>query len=254
MHPLLKLPLPVIVMLLSITLSPGLMAEEVIVFTCHQTWDSRIYVLSMDGQVLDWHQYDFYRLCDLEVVDGEVHTVDAFAPRSFIVDLETWELEVIIDDWSLYYFYDLAFDGEFLYVTEWDMNRYYPDGTKESTAGFDYDAMGSCFSGGFLWTLNEDDIIRCWDVQQWPDMTEIPSSSFSPPGDSCRGLWHDGEYFWTAEALDSSLGMIYRFDETGAVIEQWLAPAFTGWSACVFDGYPVSLEATTWGGVKKREY
>ncbi|MBD3277980.1 MAG: hypothetical protein GF388_06760 [Candidatus Aegiribacteria sp.] len=206
--------------------------------------------MNMDGQVLDWHQYEFYRLCDLEVVDGEVHVVDAFAPRSFVVDLQTWELETIIDDLSLYYFYDLAFDGVYLYVTEWDMNRYLPDGTKDSSAGFDYDSYGSCFAEGFLWTLSEDGLIHCWTVQEWPDLEEVTSAAFSPPADSCRGLWHDGDYFWTAQAFESSAGNIYRFDSEGTVIDQWQAPAFTGWSACVYEGYPSSLSPATWGEIK----
>ena len=224
--------------------------QQVIVLTFHQTWNSRIYVMDMDGQILDWHQYDMYRLCDLEVVDGEVHVVDAFAPRSFQVDLQTWELDVVIDDWSLYYFYDLAFDGQYLYVTEWDMNRYLPDGTKDSSADFDYDVHGSCWDGHYLRTLNEDNIIRCWNTSSWPDLQQISPASFSPPGDSCRGLWFDGECFWSAEALGSQAGMIYRFDNTGTVVEQWEAPAFTGWSACLYDGYPSGLSGTTWGAIK----
>lgn len=225
-------------------------ADDVIVFTAHQSWNSRIYVTDMNGQVLDWHQYDMYRLCDLEIVNGEVHVVDAFAPRSFIVDLETWELELVIDDWLLFYFYDLAFDGEYLYVTEWDMNRYLPDGTKDSSTGFDGDVFGSCWDGSYLWTLGDDATLRCWDIGKWPDIEEIPSLAFSPPGDSCRGLWHDGEYFWSAEALESAPGLIYRFDGSGTVISQHMAPAFTGWSACVYQGYPSSLESTTWGTLK----
>lgn len=225
-------------------------SDDVIVFSCHQTWDSRIYVLDMDGRILDWHQYDFYRLCDLELVNGEVHVADAFAPRSFRVDLQTWELETIIDDWSLYYFYDLAFDGQFLYVTEWDMNRYLPDGTRDSSADFDHDVFGSCFSGGLLWTLNGDGLVRCWDIQGWPEILEVPSASFSPPGDSCRGLWYDGQYFWSAEALDSAPGMIYRFDDSGSVVDQLPAPAFTGWSACVYAGYSSGLDKTTWARLK----
>ncbi len=228
----------------------GVLSEDVIIFTAHQGFNSRIYVMSMEGQILDWHQYDMYRLCDLEVVNGEVHVVDAFAPRSFIVDLETWDLEVIIDDWSLYYFYDIAWDGQYLYVTEWSMNRYLPDGTKDSSTGFDYDVFGSCWDGQSLWTLNEDNTIRCWDIGKWPDIEEITGRSFTAPGDSCKGLWSDGEYFWSAEAIESSSGYIYRFDNEGAIISEWPAPAFIGWAACVYDGYPSNLENTTWAGLK----
>ena len=161
--------IPVTAILL-LLLSVGVSAEtqDVMVLTFHQTWNSRVYILDMDGQVLDWHQFDMYRLCDLEVVSDEVHVVDAFAPRSFILDLDNWSLETIIDDWSLFYFYDLAFDGQYLYVTEWDMNRYLPDGTKDSSADFDHDSYGSCFAEGYLWTICEDGLIHCWDTGNWP--------------------------------------------------------------------------------------
>ena len=141
-------------------------------------------------------------------------------------------------------------DDQYLYVTEWDMNRYLPDGTKDSSAGFDNDSYGSCFAEGFLWTLCEDGLIHCWSVQEWPDLEEVTSAAFSPPADSCRGLWHDGDYFWSAQAFESAAGNIYRFDSEGTVIDQWQAPAFTGWSACVYDGYPSSLNPATWGEIK----
>ncbi len=239
-----------IILLLTLLAAGHSSGDEVIVLTCHQTWDSRIYVMDMQGNVLDWHQYEFYRLCDVEVVGEEVHVVDAFAPRSFRVDLETWELETVIDDWSLYYFYDLAFDGSYLYVTEWDLNRYLPDGTKDSSADFDHDVMGSCCQGARLWTLCDDDTVRCWNTSEWPELTEVESAAFSPPGEACRGLWHDGEHFWSAEALESSCGMIYRFDDSGTVLSQLQAPAFTGWAACTFDGYPSGLTESTWGALK----
>jgi len=60
----------------------------------------------------------------MAVVNNELYVAEAFAPRVLKVNLETGELDVIIDDWSLYYFYDLAFDGTYFYVTEWDLNRY----------------------------------------------------------------------------------------------------------------------------------
>jgi len=47
----------------------------------------------------------------LEIVDGELYAAEAFAPRLERVNLQTGDLEGIIDDWSLYYFYDVAWDG-----------------------------------------------------------------------------------------------------------------------------------------------
>jgi hypothetical protein len=81
--------------------------------------------------------------------------------------------------------------------------------------------------------LVEGNEIRCWDISGWPVLNEQQSNNFAPPSPNCRGLWFDGEYFWTAESYESSLGQIYQFDYSGTVINQWLAPAFSGWGICV---------------------
>lgn len=236
---------------LILLIAGAVQAEDVIVYTCHQDFNSRIYILGMDGTVYDWFQYNMYRLCDLEVVNDTVHVVDAFAPRSYQLDLQTGELDLIIDDWLLYYFYDIAYDSTYLYVTEWDMNRYLPDGTKYSSTGFDYEVYGSAYSGNRLWTLNEDSRIRCWDISLWPSVVEDSLQVFNPPSVSCRGLSHDGEYFWSAEALDSQTGYIYCFDMDGTVIRQIVQPAFTGWAACMVSGYQSALDTSTWGALKR---
>ena len=211
--------------------------EDVIIYTAHQEWLSRIYILKMDGSVLDYFEYEFYRLVDVEVVDNKLYISEAFAPRSYKVNLSSGELELIIDDWSLFYFYDLAFDGEFFYVTEWDLNRYDSNGVKDGTASFEYDVMGSAWDGSYYWTLTDENIIKCWDVSNWPSLVEITENEFVPPTEFCRGLWYDGEYFWSAESIDGSLGYIYQFDESGTVINQILEPAFNGWSACIIEDF-----------------
>jgi hypothetical protein len=81
--------------------------------------------------------------------------------------------------------------------------------------------------------LTEENVIKCWDISNWPTLTEIPENNFSPPTANCRGLWYDGEYFWTAESIDGFLGYIYQFNHSGVVIDQWLEPAYMGWSACL---------------------
>jgi hypothetical protein len=210
-------------------------AEDYIVYSAHQNFDSRIYILRMDGSVYTYYEYANCRLVDLEVVNNEVYVAEAFCPLVYKIDLETGNEETIIMDLSLYYFYDLAFDGTYFYVTEWDLNRYDINGNKDGTASFDEDVMGGAWDGIYYWTLNDTNEIKCWDISGWPTITEIPSNAFSPPTDSCRGLWFDGEYFWTAEAVDGSLGSIYKFDYSGNIIEQWLEPAFIGWSACVVE-------------------
>ena len=240
-----------LLLILLIAVSGVSIAMDVIVYTCYQGFNSRVYIMDMNGTVLDWFQYDNYRLCDLELVNDEVHIVDAFAPRSFILDLETGDLDLIIDDWSLFYFYDIAFDGNYLYVTEWDMNRYLPDGTKDSSTGYDGTILGSTYFNERLYTLTEDTLIQCWDISQWPEMTLDPASVITPPTPDCRGLSNDGEYFWTAESKEDQFGLIYCFNTTGTIITQINEPAYSGWAVCIAPNYPEALQPHTWAGIKR---
>jgi hypothetical protein len=208
-------------------------AEDHIIFTANQGWLSRIYVLRMDGSVERFFEYEFYRFVDMEVVDNELYVSEAFAPRVYKVDIATGDLDVVIDDWSLYYFYGLAFDGTYLYVAEWDLNRYDIGGHYDSRASFDGDIFGSAWNGEYFWTLDDTNLIQCWDLSTWPTMTPVTELNFAPPSPECRGLWFDGEHYWSAESIEGALGYIYRFDAEGTVVEQWLAPGFQGWGACV---------------------
>jgi len=208
-------------------------SEDVIVYTAHQDWLSRIYVLRMNGTIIDYFEYSFYFFADLEVVNNEVYAAEAFAPRTYKVDLYTGALDLVIDDWSLYYFYDLAFDGTYFYLNEWDLNRYDINGNKDGTASFDESVHGGAWDGDYYWTLTDANLIKCWDISTWPSLTEVPENAFAPPTPDCRGLWFDGLYFWTAESIEGTLGYIYQFNHRGAVINRWLEPAFRGWSACV---------------------
>ncbi len=94
------------------------MADDIMMFTANQEFLSRIYLLDTAGTVTDHHQYDFYRWVGMEVVNGELYVAEAFAPRVYKVDPVTGDLEVFIDDWTLYYFYDVAFDGEYFWSAE----------------------------------------------------------------------------------------------------------------------------------------
>jgi hypothetical protein len=208
---------------------------DLIVYTARQGWLSRIYLLAADGSVVDYFEYEFYYMADLEVVQGEVYVSEAYAPRVYKVQLDTGGLEVVVDDWSLYYFYDLAFDGEYFYLNEWDLNRYDLTGEKDGTASFDESVHGGAWDGSYYWTLTDEGEIKCWDLSTWPSLSEITENAFSPPTTACRGLWFDGQYFWTAEGSDGFLGNIYRFDYDGVVVDQWLEPAFSGWGVCFLD-------------------
>jgi len=205
--------------------------EDLIVYTANQEWLSRIYLLRLDGSVYDYQEFEFYRWCDVEIIDNELYAAEAYAPRVYRIDIETWELELVVDDWTLYYFYDLAFDGEHLYVEEWDYNRYLLDGTKVGAASYDGTVYGSAWNGEYLWNVGEDGVAHCWDVSGWPDMIELAENVITLPSTACRGLWFDGEHFWTAEATDGALGYIYKFDQQGQVVEQWREPAYIGWAA-----------------------
>ena len=208
-------------------------AEDRIIFTANQGFLSRIYVLTMDGSVDHYHEYEFYRWCDMEVVNGELYAADAFAPRVYRVDVDTGDLELVIDDWSLYYFYGLAFDGQYFYLDEWDLNRYTIDGDKDGTASFDGDVFGSAWDGEHLWTLDDSGVAKCWDIVGWPSLVHVPENDITAPSHACRGLFFDGEYFWSAESREDTLGLIYRFDHDGAIARQWTAPAYRGWGACL---------------------
>ena len=227
-----------IIILISFILitSKDLPAEDIIVFTANQTWLSRVYLMRMDGTVIKYFEYDFYRFVDLEVVNNELYAAEAFAPRVYKINLETGELDVIIDDWSLFYFYDIGFDGDYLYCTEWDMHQYNLNGTHISSSTFEGTPTGGASHNNYYWTLNDAGLIQCWDFLEWPNKVEVPENNFSPPTPDCRGLWHDGQYFWSAESKEG-LGHIYQFDSIGTVVQQWLEPSFSGWGACVIKDY-----------------
>jgi hypothetical protein len=216
--------------------------DDVIVYTAHQDFLSRIYLLDPNGSVITYFHYENYFFADVEVVDNELYAAEAFAPRVLKVDLHTGELDVIVDDLWLYYFYGVVFDGTYWYVDEWDLNRYEFDGTKDGMAPFDESVAGAVWDGTWLWTLNDDEgVIKCWDVTAWPVTAEVTANRFAPPTPDCRGLWYDGEYLWTAESIDGALGQIYRFGFDGTVVAQWTEPAFRGWGACVIEGEPFRL-------------
>jgi hypothetical protein len=90
------------------------------------------------------------------------------------------------------------------------------------------------WDGKFLWTLDDTNLVKCWDLSGWPTVTAIPDQNFTPPSPQCRGLYFDGEYFWSAESGET-LGSIYQFDHDGTVIAQWTEPAFSGWGAAYIE-------------------
>jgi hypothetical protein len=209
--------------------------DSMMIYTAHQSFDSRIYILDLSGNVQNYFHYTNYFFGGLEVVDGEVYAAEAFAPRVLKVNLADGSLEVIVDDWSLYYFYDVCFDGTYFYVDEWDMSRYEFNGDKDGTASFDEDVMGLEYDGSYLWMQNDQNQIKCYDISGWPSMIEIPENSITPPTPDCRGLFFDGQNFWTAESLEGELGRIFKFDYDGNILLELWEPAFRGWGVCLVE-------------------
>ncbi|MFO7678221.1 MAG: PKD domain-containing protein [Thermoplasmatota archaeon] len=207
---------------------------EIIVYTANQDWPSKswIYLLTTQGIPITYYEYDWFIFNDVEVVNNEVYVTDWIAPRLYKVDILTGDLTVIIDDWSLFSMYDVAFDGTFFYINEWSLNRYTINGVKDSQTSFPYNVRGSAWDGTYYWTLLNTTEIKCWDISNWPNLTEIPENNFFPPTASCRGLWHDGNYFWTAERVEGGTGFIYQFDNNGTIINQIPEPISKGYAAC----------------------
>jgi len=215
--------------------------QDYIVFTAYQGFFSRIYVLNMDGSVHTFHEYENYRWQDMTVIDNEVYVAEAFMPGIYKVDIFTGDLTLIMHDFWLYYFYGLAWDGTYFYVKEWSMNRYDINGVNHGSASFSGTVLGATFHDDYYWMLGNENVIKCYDFSSWPTLVEVPGNNFTPPSSHCRGLWHDGEYFWTAESIESQLGKIYKFDLQGQVVQEWWAPAFRGWGAVTVSYGPVML-------------
>jgi hypothetical protein len=209
---------------------------DVIIYTATQDWPpiSWVYILSMDGTVLFFHTYyDMYLFNDVEVVDNEVYVADWIAPRLYKVNISTGDLTVVIDDWSLYSMYDVAYDGSFFYINEWNLNRYTLDGVKDGYISFNFNVRGGAWDQTHYWTLLNTSEIKCWDITAWPTINEVPENSFFAPTSACRGLWHDGTSFWTAERNEGGNGYIYQFDNNGTIINQIPEPLCKGYAACV---------------------
>ena len=120
----------------------GCRSADVMVFTANQSWLSRIYVLSMDGAVLDYFEYEYFIFSDVEIVNNELYVTDWVAPRLYKVDIATGALEVIVDDWNLLSMYDVACDGEYFYLDEWSLNRYTLTGDFAGSTSFSESVRG----------------------------------------------------------------------------------------------------------------
>lgn len=227
---------------------------DIIVYTANQAWPSKswIYILTTQGIPIAYYEYDWAIFNDVEVVNNELYVTDWIAPRLYKVDILSGDLTVIIDDWSLFSMYDVAFDGMFFYINEWSLNRYTINGVKDSQTSFPYNVRGSAWDGTYYWTLLNTSEIKCWDISNWPTLNEITENSFFAPTSACRGLWHDGTYFWTAERVEVGTGFIYQFDYNGIIIHQIPEPISGGYAACyiTLPNHPPQIPDTPQGPSK----
>jgi hypothetical protein len=208
-------------------------AGDLIVYTANQGFLSRIYVLDGDADVLRYFEYSYeHTFLDLEVIGTDVYVLNWVDAGVYRVDLDTGALELVVADFALDLVHGVAFDGTYFYLDEWNLRRYTIDGTLAGTASFSEDVKGSAWDGQYLWTMDGSGRMSCFDLSAWPTVVPVPTNDFDAPSPDCRGLWFDGESFWTAEHIDGDLGWIFVFDHSGAVMQQWLAPAFDGWAAC----------------------
>jgi hypothetical protein len=231
-------------------LSLPCLADDLMVYTANQGFLSRIYVLDMNANPIRYFEYSYeHTFLDLEVIRNQVYVLDWVTAAVYRVDLDTGDLELTVADIALDLVRGVAFDGSYFYLDEWNLRRYHFDGTFHSSASFDENVMGSAWDGHYLWIMDGDGQVSCFDISGWPTVVAVPGNDFAAPSSRCRGLWFDGEHFWTAENIDGSLGWIYTIDHTGSIVSQWLEPAFDGWAACrVLDPRPIFADGFESGG------
>lgn len=211
------------------TISPD---SNIVVYSAHQNLNSRIVLINFDNVVINKFDYSNKNFLDLEVVNNYVYALDTLNPSVYKINIETGNLELIIDDSSLIDPYSLAFDGNYFYIVGSSINRYDIYGNFQGSANFDETVYGAAWDGVFYWILNDNNQIKCYDISNWPTIIEGPLPTITPPNTECRGLFFDGVYFWTAEYNSSAVGSIYQFDYYENIIKQLVEPYVIGWSAC----------------------
>lgn len=227
---------------ISLFLSMGLTLHsqpaDTLIQTAHQTFNSRIYLMDGQGNTMTYYDYENYRFVDMTIADDEVYVADAFGPVVLKVDLSNGSLEQFIIELPHTAYYGLAHDTTYFYVEDFGtLYRYDEQGEQQSSSSFGETIFGMAWDGQYLWTVIEDDeLIRCWDLTDWPELTEVEENAIARPSDACRGLFFDGNYFWTSEALETLPGNSYRFDHDGVIFETVQNASHIGWGiAAILD-------------------
>jgi len=204
---------------------------DTLIQTAHQTFNSRIYLMDGQGNTLEYFDYENYRLVDMTIADDELYVADAFGPVVLKVDITDGSLEQFIIELPHTAYYGLAYDSNYFYVEDFGtLYRYDEQGEQQSSASFGETIFGMAWDGQYLYTVIEDDEqIRCWDLSDWPELSEVEQNAIARPSDACRGLFFDGTYFWTSEALETVPGNSYRMNHDGEIIESFDNASHIGW-------------------------
>ena len=220
-----------IFLMLSMGLALQSQPADTLIQTAHQTFNSRIYLMDGQGNTLEYFDYENYRLVDMTIADGELYVADAFGPVVLKVDITDGSLEHFIIELPHTAYYGLAFDSTYFYVEDFGtLYRYDEQGEQQSSASFGETIFGMTWDGQYLYTVIEDDEqIRCWDLSDWPELTEVEENAIAKPSDACRGLFFDGQFFWTSEALETVPGNSYRINHDGEIIESFDNASHIGW-------------------------
>ena len=119
---------------------------------------------------------------------------------------------------------DLAWDGEYLWVAENDLDKIYQINSSTGVVIHSFNAPGSepsglTWDGLYLWCADWNNNI----IYQINSSTGAVVYSFNSPGPRPTGLAWDGQYLWNA---DNALGTIYKINASiGAVVASFDSPS-----------------------------
>ncbi len=115
---------------------------------------------------------------------------------------------------------DLAWDGEYLWNADYDVNKIYKlDTNGNILKEFDTPGeqpMGLTWDGEYLWHTD-------YTLKQIYKMDTDGNilSQFDAPGQKPHGLAWDGEYLWNSDAVTYN---IYKLDTSGNILEKYYFP------------------------------
>jgi len=119
---------------------------------------------------------------------------------------------------------DMAFDGEYLWITTGQINTVYKftrDGTEKGKLTFPHAVTAATWDGAYLW-LADGVPEPSWIYQYTRDGTQITAwQSVGPTDGSSQGITWDGEYLWVSEL---KMYTIYKFTPAGTIKDRISTP------------------------------